>query len=299
VRSGNLAVNLRPYRVESSRRFSLRDHEPSFVPRGTTRESAEQVLASHIEQLRALQDKLYAEHRWSLLLILQGMDAAGKDSTIKHVMFGVNPQSCEVHSFKSPSDEELDHDYLWRTSVRLPRRGHIGIFNRSYYEEVLVVRVHDELLVTERLADRLVTKKIWRERFEDMVAYERHLARNGTVIVKVFLHISKDEQRQRLLQRINDSRKNWKLSAQDIAERKLWKHYMRAYEDAIRRTSTDVAPWYVVPADHKWWARTVVGGILVDTLDRLDLRYPKVTGAKRRELREIATVLEKDGSSDR
>jgi PPK2 family polyphosphate:nucleotide phosphotransferase len=295
VRSGNLAVNLRPYRVDSSRRFSLRDHDPSFVPRGTTRESAEQVLASHIEQLRALQDKLYAEHRWSLLLILQGMDAAGKDSTIKHVMFGVNPQSCEVHSFKSPSDEELDHDYLWRTSVRLPRRGHIGIFNRSYYEEVLVVRVHDELLVTERLADRLVTKKIWRERFEDMVAYERHLARNGTVIVKVFLHISKDEQRQRLLQRINDSRKNWKLSAQDIAERKLWKHYMRAYEDAIRRTSTDVAPWYVVPADHKWWARTVVGGILVDTLDRLDLRYPKVTGAKRRELREIATVLEKDG----
>jgi PPK2 family polyphosphate:nucleotide phosphotransferase len=295
VRSGNLAVNLRPYRVDSSRRFSLRDHDPSFVPRGTTRESAEQVLTSHIEQLRALQDKLYAEHRWSLLLILQGMDAAGKDSTIKHVMFGVNPQSCEVHSFKSPSDEELDHDYLWRTSVRLPRRGHIGIFNRSYYEEVLVVRVHDELLVTERLADRLVTKKIWRERFEDMVAYERHLARNGTVIVKVFLHISKDEQRQRLLQRINDSRKNWKLSAQDIAERKLWTHYMRAYEDAIRRTSTDVAPWYVVPADHKWWARTVVGGILVDTLDRLDLRYPKVTGAKRRELREIATVLEKDG----
>ena len=264
------------------------------MPRGVTRESAEQLLAGHIEQLRALQDKLYAEHRWSLLLILQGMDAAGKDSTIKHVMFGVNPQSCEVHSFKAPSDEELDHDYLWRTSVHLPRRGHIGIFNRSYYEEVLVVRVHEELVETERLPDPLMTKRLWRERFEDIVAHERHLARNGTVIVKIFLHISKDEQRQRLLQRINDSRKNWKLSAQDIAERKLWKKYMRAYEDAIRRTSTDVAPWYVVPADHKWWARTVVGGVLVDTLDRLDLRYPKVSADKRRELREIARVLQEE-----
>jgi PPK2 family polyphosphate:nucleotide phosphotransferase len=265
------------------------------VPRGTTRESAGRLLAGHIEQLRALQDTLYAEHRWSLLLILQGMDAAGKDSTIKHVMSGVNPQSCEVHSFKAPSDEELDHDYLWRTAVRLPRRGHIGIFNRSYYEEALVVRVHEELLAIERLADRLVTKRIWRERFEDIVAHERHLSRNGTVIVKIFLHISKDEQRQRLLQRIDDSRKNWKLTAQDIAERKLWRHYMRAYEDAIRRTSTDVAPWYVVPADHKWWARAVVGGILVDTLDRLDLRYPKVSAAKRRELRRIGKVLETAG----
>jgi PPK2 family polyphosphate:nucleotide phosphotransferase len=262
------------------------------VPRGITRESAEQLLARHVEQLRALQDKLYAEHRWSLLLILQGMDAAGKDSTIKHVMSGVNPQSCEVHSFKAPSDEELDHDYLWRTTVRLPRRGHIGIFNRSYYEEVLVVRVHEELVDTERLPDALLTKRLWRERFEDVVAHERHLARNGTVIVKVFLHISRKEQRQRLLRRIEDPGKNWKLSAQDIDERKLWPAYMRAYEDAIGRTSSDVAPWYVVPADHKWWARTVVGGILVDTLDRLNLRYPKVSARKRRELQRIGEVLQ-------
>ena len=281
--------------MDAPGRFSLRDHDPSFVPRGITRESAQQLLSRHIEQLRALQDKLYAEHRWSLLLILQGMDAAGKDSTIKHVMFGVNPQSCEVHSFKAPSDEELDHDFLWRTSVRLPRRGHIGIFNRSYYEEVLVVRVHEKLLDAERLPDSLVSKRVWRERFEDVVAYERHLARNGTVVVKVFLHISKDEQRQRLLQRIEDPRKNWKLSAQDIDERKLWKNYMRAYEDAIRKTSTDVAPWYVVPADHKWWARTVVGEILVDTLKRLDLRYPKVSAAKRLELRAVAETLEAGG----
>jgi PPK2 family polyphosphate:nucleotide phosphotransferase len=269
------------------------------VPRGITRESAQQLLAAQVEQLRALQDKLYAEHRWSLLLILQGMDAAGKDSTIKHVMSGVNPQSCEVHSFKAPSDEELDHDYLWRTSVRLPRRGHIGIFNRSYYEEVLVVRVHQELLESERLPDRLVTKHAWRERFEDIVAHERHLARNGTVVVKVFLHISKDEQRKRLLARINDRGKNWKLSTQDIEERKLWKDYMRAYDDAIRHTSTDVAPWYVVPANHKWWARTVVGGILVDTLDRLDLRYPRIDRAKRLELRRIAEILEKEREQSR
>jgi PPK2 family polyphosphate:nucleotide phosphotransferase len=269
------------------------------VPRGITRESAQQLLAGQVEQLRPLQDKLYAEHRWSLLLILQGMDAAGKDSTIKHVMSGVNPQSCEVHSFKAPSDEELDHDYLWRTSVRLPRRGHIGIFNRSYYEEVLVVRVHQQLLASERLPDRLVTKHAWRERFEDIVAHERHLARNGTVVVKVFLHISKDEQRKRLLARINDAGKNWKLSVQDIEERKLWKHYVRAYDDAIRHTSTDVAPWYVVPANHKWWARTVVGGILVDTLDRLDLRYPRVDRAKRLELRRIAEILEKEPEQSR
>jgi PPK2 family polyphosphate:nucleotide phosphotransferase len=269
------------------------------VPRGVTRESAQQLLAGQVEQLRTLQDKLYAEHRWSLLLILQGMDAAGKDSTIKHVMSGVNPQSCEVHSFKAPSDEELDHDYLWRTSVRLPRRGHIGIFNRSYYEEVLVVRVHQQLLESERLPDRLVTKHAWRERFEDIVAHERHLARNGTVVVKVFLHISKDEQRKRLLARINDRGKNWKLSTQDIEERKLWKDYMRAYDDAIRHTSTDAAPWYVVPADHKWWARTVVGGILVDTLDRLDLRYPRVDRAKRLELRRIAEILEKEREQSR
>jgi PPK2 family polyphosphate:nucleotide phosphotransferase len=280
--------------VDASRDFSLGDHDPSYVPRGTSRESAQQLLTRHTEQLRGLQDKLYAEHRWSLLLILQGMDGAGKDSTIKHVMFGVNPQSCEVHAFKAPSDEELDHDYLWRTSVHLPRRGHIGIFNRSYYEEVLVVRVHEELLETERLPDRLVTKRLWRERFEDIVAHERHLARNGTVVVKVFLHISKEEQRRRLLERIEEPGKNWKLSAQDIGERQLWKRYMRAYEDAIRRTSSDVAPWYVVPADHKWWARTVVGGILVETLDGLDVRYPKVSPAKRRELGRVAEVLQKE-----
>ena len=245
-----------------------------------------------MEQLRELQARLYAQHERSLLLILQGMDAAGKDSTIKHVMSGVNPQSCEVHSFKAPSDEELDHDYLWRTTLRLPRRGHIGIFNRSYYEEALVVRVHPQLLAIGRLPGALLTKRIWRERFEDFIAYERHLTRNGTTIVKVFLHMSKEEQRQRLLRRITDRQKNWKLSPQDVAERKLWKTYMQAYEETIRETSSDFAPWYVVPADRKWLARAVVGAILVDALDRLDLKYPKVTPEKRRQLRVVRRALE-------
>jgi PPK2 family polyphosphate:nucleotide phosphotransferase len=230
-----------------------------------------------------------------VLLILQGMDAAGKDSTIKHVMSGVNPQSCEVHSFKAPSDEEIDHDYLWRTNLRLPRRGHIGIFNRSYYEEALVVRVHPALLDSQRLPPALITKRTWRERFEDFISHEQHLARNGTAIIKVFLHISKEEQRQRLLRRIEDRGKNWKLSTEDIAERKRWKDYMRAYDDAIRQTSSAHAPWYVVPADHKWWARTVVGAILVDTLERLDPHYPKVGQEKRRELRRVGEALEQQG----
>ena len=288
----SLEFDLRPYRIDTPRRFTLRDHDPSFVPRGTTRESATKWVTTQVEQLRELQARLYAQNQWSLLVILQGMDAAGKDSTIKHVMSGVNPQSCEVHSFKSPSDEELDHDYLWRTSLRLPRRGHIGIFNRSYYEEALVVRVHPQLVESQRLPAALVTKRIWRERFEDFVAYERHLTRNGTMVVKVFLNLSKEEQRQRLLSRITDRQKNWKLSRADVAERKLWQNYMRAYEEAIRQTSTDFAPWYVVPADRKWWARAVVGAILVDALDRLDLRYPKVTGEKRNELRLVRQALE-------
>ena len=242
-------------------------------------------------QLRELQEKLYAQNRWSVLLILQGMDACGKDSTVKHVMSGVNPQGCEVHPFKAPSDEERDHDYLWRTTARLPRRGHIGIFNRSYYEEVLIVRVHDELLDRQQLPEQLVTRRIWRERYDDLVAHERHLTRNGTAVVKVFLNVSKEAQRKRLLNRVRDPRKRWKLAAQDIEERKLWKQYMRAYEDMVRETTTGFAPWYVVPADHKWWARTVVGAILLETLRGLHVGYPKLTPAKQRELQQVAKAL--------
>jgi PPK2 family polyphosphate:nucleotide phosphotransferase len=219
------------------------------------------------------------------------MDACGKDSTIKHVMSGVNPQSCEVHAFKSPSAEEREHDFLWRTTVRLPRRGHIGIFNRSYYEEVLVVRVHPELLEGQQLPKQLVKTHLWRDRYDDIVAHERHLTRNGTAVVKVFLNLSKEEQRHRLLKRIDEPPKRWKLTLQDTQERQRWKDYMGAYEQMIRKTSTDEAPWHVVPADRKWWARAVVGAILLDTMEGIHVDYPKTTPAKRRELKQVAAAL--------
>jgi PPK2 family polyphosphate:nucleotide phosphotransferase len=284
-------VNLRPYHAGTSGRFRLEDHDSGFLPRGATREGAERALATGIARLRGLQEKLYAENRGSVLIILQAMDAAGKDSAIEHVMSGVNPQGCEVHAFKAPSDEELDHNYLWRTTLRLPRRGRIGIFNRSYYEEVLVVRVHSDLLERQRIPGSLVTKHIWRERFEDMIGYERHLTRNGTAIRKIFLHVSKEEQRRRLLKRLDEPEKRWKFSVGDVEERRLWKRYMDAYEDMIRETSTDFAPWYVVPADHKWWTRAVVGAIVVEALEGLNLQFPKITGAKERELLRIRRAL--------
>jgi PPK2 family polyphosphate:nucleotide phosphotransferase len=233
-------------------------------------------------------------------VVLQAMDAAGKDGVIKHVMSGVNPQGCDVHPFKAPSAEELDHDFLWRTTVRLPRRGHIGIFNRSYYEEVLVVRVHPEMLAKQKLPDQVANEKtIWNERFKDIRTFERHLARNGIAVIKFFLHISKEEQRQRLLARIDEPAKRWKFSTTDIAERELWPKYMDAYEDMICATSREEAPWYVVPADHKWFARLVVAAAMIETLEKLDLEYPKVEGDALKELQKVRAALERPSHDGR
>jgi PPK2 family polyphosphate:nucleotide phosphotransferase len=238
-----------------------------------------------------LQDKLYAQDCWAVLLIFQAMDAAGKDGTIKHVMSGVNPEGCQVYSFKTPSSTELQHDFLWRTTLRLPERGHIGIFNRSYYEEVLVVRVHPKLLEGEKLPPSLVTKDLWEERFDDIRSFERHMARNGTVIRKFFLHVSKKEQKRRFLARLEEPRKNWKFSASDIQEREYWDDYQKAYEDMIRNTATQHAPWYVVPADNKWFTHLVVSAAIVETLEELGVSYPKVDTAKRKELQAARKTL--------
>ena len=244
--------------------------------RVAAKESTKSMLADGVKILAELQDKLYAQDRWSLLLVFQAMDAAGKDGVIKHVMSGINPQGCEVHSFKAPSAEELDHDFMWRCSRLAPRRGMIGIFNRSYYEEVLVVRVHSEYLKRQQLPRELVTKEIWDERFQDIRKYERYLARQGTIIRKFFLHVSKDEQRRRFLERIEDPAKHWKFSAADIRERRHWDDYQAAYAEAISATSTADAPWYVIPADHKWFARLVAAAAIVDALRRIDPRFPEV-----------------------
>jgi len=280
------------YRVTDGKRFRLRDVDPDDT-RGLVsgRKEAETLLARGIERLRELQERLYAQDRWALLLIFQAMDAAGKDSTIEHVMSGVNPQGCDVHSFKAPSATELDHDYLWRTNSSLPERGRIGIFNRSYYEEVLVVRVHRELLAAEKLPKELVTKHIWQQRYEDMRNLERYLTHNGIVVRKFFLHVSKGEQRRRFLQRIEDPTKRWKFSAADVRERRYWDDYMRAYEHAIRETAAPHAPWYVVPADHKWFTRCVVAAAIVDALEDLDLQYPKIDPSRRREIEEARQAL--------
>jgi PPK2 family polyphosphate:nucleotide phosphotransferase len=286
----NLAARARqfskPYRVTKGKSFRLRDIDPADTARleSADAERAKEALQEGVEQLAEYQDMLYAQDRWSLLLIFQAMDAAGKDGTIKHVMSGVNPQGVQVYSFKAPSAEELDHDYLWRSMRCLPERGRIGIFNRSYYEEVLVARVHPEILERQRLPPELVTKHVWHQRYEDIRSFERYLARNGTVIRKFFLHVSKGEQKRRFMSRLDEPAKNWKFSANDVAERRHWKAYQRAYEDAIRATASDEAPWYVVPADHKWFTRLVVAAAIVDALAELDLHYPKVTPAQRRAL---------------
>jgi PPK2 family polyphosphate:nucleotide phosphotransferase len=237
---------------------------------------------------------LYAQDRWSLLLIFQAMDAAGKDGAIKHVMSGVNPQGCQVYSFKVPSEQELQHDFLWRTTRNLPERGHIGIFNRSYYEEVLVVRVHPEVMKNEKLPESLIKKNTWDDRFEDIRCFERHLARSGTVIRKFFLHVSKKEQKKRFLARLDEPEKNWKFSPGDIHERRYWDDYQEAYEDMIRNTATKHAPWYVVPADNKWFTRLVISSVIVDTLESLDLAYPKVEPKKKADLEEARHVLESE-----
>jgi PPK2 family polyphosphate:nucleotide phosphotransferase len=280
------------YLVPDDGRFRLEDWDPADTGGlELTKEDARTLLARGVEELLSLQDKLAAQDRWALLLVFQGMDAAGKDGTIKHVLSGVNPQGVQVHSFKAPSSEELDHDFLWRAARSLPERGGIGIFNRSHYEEVLVVRVHREVLESQRLPGDLVTKKIWQERYGDINAFERHLARNGTVIRKFFLNLSKEEQKKRLLARLDDPDKNWKFSSADAEERGRWKDYARAYEEAIAATSTKWAPWYAVPADNKWFTRTVVARVIIQTLEDLDLSYPKVSREKRRELGRVRRAI--------
>jgi PPK2 family polyphosphate:nucleotide phosphotransferase len=279
------------YRIAENKQFRLADIRPEDTWKLKCKEHAQEWLEKGAAHLNELQGKLYAQNQWALLLIFQAMDAAGKDGTIKHVMSGVNPQGCEVTSFKAPSAEELDHDFLWRTTRRLPERGRIGIFNRSYYEEVLIVRVHPEVLAGEKLPPSLVTKDVWQERFEDINAFERHLTRNGVIVRKFFLHLSKQEQRQRLLSRLAQPEKHWKFSLDDIRERQKWGSYMRAYEDMIRHTATDFAPWYVVPADHKWFTRLVVAEVILDALESLELSYPTVSRAKRKELAAVRTAL--------
>jgi len=279
------------FKVTKGKDFRLKDWDPSDTWKLKDKEQAEELLKEGVERLAKLQDKLYADDSWSLLLIFQAMDAAGKDGTIKHVMSGVNPQGCQVFSFKSPSAEELDHDFLWRTSKRLPERGRIGIFNRSYYEEVLVVKVHPEFLAKQRMPKRLVDKDVWEGRYESINDFEKHLARNGTVVRKFFLNVSKEEQHERFMKRLDDPDRNWKFSASDAKERQHWDAYMDAYQDMIRATATKQAPWYVVPADHKWFSRLVVAAAIIDALESLDLDYPTVDAAKKAELAEARKLL--------
>jgi len=286
----------KPYRVDDPENFRISQYDPGDTGHlDINKKTAKDLLAEGVDRLSDLQERLYAQDRWAVLLIFQAMDAAGKDSVIEHVMKGVNPQGCQVHSFKQLSEEELDHDFMWRTTSRLPERGRIGIFNRSYYEEVLVVRVHPEVLGKEKMPPKLITKDIWKERFKDIRAFERYLARNGTLILKFFLHVSKEEQRRRFLERIEDSSKNWKFSMADIAERELWDKYMAAYEDMIRNTSRPEAPWHVVPADNKWFTRLVVAAELVDALDHLNLKFPSGRGAARQDLEKARKILRKSG----
>jgi PPK2 family polyphosphate:nucleotide phosphotransferase len=275
-----------PYRVTDGKKFRLKDIDPNDTGEATSEDKprAKELLERGVEVLAELQDVLYTQDQWSILLIFQAMDAAGKDGAIKHVMSGINPQGCQVYSFKSPSSEDLNHDFLWRCLKCLPERGRIGIFNRSYYEETLVVRVHPELLAKQKIPPQLMTKNIWEDRYEDIRNIERYLTRNGVVIRKFFLHVSADEQKKRFLERLDDPAKNWKFSSNDSRERSFWKEYMKAYEDMICNTATDDAPWYVVPADNKWFTRVVVAAVVIDALASLELQYPEVGEALRQEL---------------
>lgn len=292
-----LAHIAKRFRIDRPDKFRLADHDPAeCCGLAVGEKAARSMLADGIAQLSGLQQRLYADDRWSVLIVLQAMDAAGKDSIIKHVMSGINPQGCEVHSFKQPSAEELQHDFLWRVAQRLPTNGRIGIFNRSHYEEVLTVRLHKDLLARQKLPGQFCGKGIWKQRFEDIRGFERHLARNGTCILKFFLNLSREEQRKRFLDRIDEPAKRWKFSMNDVVERKRWNEYMDAYEDAIRHTSTPEAPWFVVPADHEWFSRLVVAAAVVEAMDRLDLQYPKVTGAALKELKKARKALKSDRS---
>jgi PPK2 family polyphosphate:nucleotide phosphotransferase len=283
----------KPFRVTGDN-FRLKNVDPGDTLQFASEDKprVKETLAMGVTLMAELQDRLYAQDRWAVLLMFQAMDAAGKDSAIKHVMSGVNPQGCQVFSFKSPTSEELNHDYLWRCMKCLPERGRIGIFNRSYYEETLVVRVHPEILANQRLPPALVTKDIWKERFQDIRGIERYLARNGMAILKFFLHVSKEEQKKRFLERIEEPEKNWKFSWSDVKEREHWDDYMAAYEDMIRNTATKAAPWYVVPADNKWFARIVVAAAIIDALDSLDLKYPKADDRKLKELAAAKRALQ-------
>jgi PPK2 family polyphosphate:nucleotide phosphotransferase len=274
----------KPYRIEHGKNFRLKDFDPAATTHVHSKEQAKKLLAQGIAEMTEFQDKLYAQDSWGVLLIFQAMDAAGKDGAIKHVMSGVNPQGCQVYSFKVPSSEDLNHDYLWRSSKCLPERGHIGIFNRSYYEEVLVVRVHPQLVKNERLPEPLVGKNLWQERFDDIRNFELYLSNNGIVVRKFFLNISKKEQKRRFLERLETPEKNWKFSAADVAERQCWDDYMKVYEEMIAATSTKHSPWYVVPADNKGYTRLVVAAAIVDTLKDLKLAYPTVDAEKRKQL---------------
>jgi PPK2 family polyphosphate:nucleotide phosphotransferase len=283
-----------PFRFDGSGKFHLKSHKTNDRG-GLDKDKAEKIADANRKHLSEFQERLYAQDRWSLLVILQGMDAAGKDSAIKGIFEGVNPQGCEVYSFRQPTSHELDHDFMWRSMIALPERGRIGIFDRSYYEECLVTRVHPEFLAQEKIPHKLVTKNIWRERFEDISAIERYLARNGTVILKFFLNISKQKQRERFLERLEQPAKTWKFSMNDVTERAFWPRYMAAYQDIIRRTSTSHAPWHVVPADHKWFARVVIGSAIVRALEELNLHFPRVDKASQEEFAQVRKALENEG----
>mgnify|MGYP001143310163 FL=1 len=292
--ASQLESYVHPFRVDGSKEFHLKlfRHKENG---DLEKDEGKAIIEANRKRLSDLQEKLYAQDCWSLLLIFQGMDAAGKDSAIESVFEGVNPQGCEVYSFKTPTSKELDHDFMWRSAICLPERGRIGIFNRSYYEECLIVRVHPEILAKQRIPKKLVTKNIWRERFEDISAFERYLSRNGTVVLKLFLNVSKEEQRKRFLARLDEPEKNWKFSLGDLAERKLWDRYQAAYQDMIRHTASSAAPWYVVPADRKWFARVVIGSVIINALEKLDLQFPKVDKAALEQFAQARTALEKEG----
>jgi PPK2 family polyphosphate:nucleotide phosphotransferase len=287
-----------PFRYDGSGKFHLKDYKTNEKG-DLDKEKALEILDANKKRMIEFQEKLYAQDRWSVLIVLQAMDAAGKDSAIKAIFEGINPQGCEVHAFKAPSTKELDHDFLWRHAIALPERGHIGIFNRSHYEECLVTRVHPEILAKQKLPQRLVTKNIWKERFEDISAFERHLSRNGTVVLKFFLNLSKEEQRERFLERLEEPAKQWKFSMDDIKERALWPRYQAVYQDIVRHTATSHAPWYVVPADHKWFARVVIGSAIVAALEKLDLRFPRADKASVAEFDEVRKALEREGKGGR
>jgi PPK2 family polyphosphate:nucleotide phosphotransferase len=287
-----------PFRIARPERFRLKSCATDATG-DLDKDKARKLVEANGGRLKDLQERLYAQDTWSVLLIFQGMDASGKDSAIEHVMHGVNPQGCDVHSFKTPTSRELDHDFLWRSTVALPERGRIGIFNRSYYEELLVVRVHRAILAKQKIPPKLVTRNIWRERFEDVRAFERYLARNGTLILKFFLHVSKEEQRKRFLDRLEEPGKRWKFSMGDIAERALWDKYQAAYQDALRHTSTDAAPWFVIPADHKWFARAAISTAIVTEMAKLDLQYPRVDKSALAEFARVREALEKEARSEK